>query len=427
MTTEILTRSLTLENLRPGAHLCCLYGTEEEHRAVLAPYLRRGLEQGEKTLYIVEAHTAETILGYLSNEGLLVEQFLKSGQFAILTRTEAYMRQGFFDPEAMITLLKAETKKALAQGYTALRVTGEMTWALRGLPGSERLIEYEIKLNEFFPGSRCLAICQYDRRRFEPEVLLDVLRTHPLAVIGAQIYNNFYYIPPAEMLRRDELPAVELGRWLQNLAEHKRLDEMLRREKDFAESLIETAPAIILALDVQGRIVRFNPYMEEISGYRLEDVQGKDWFSAFLPERDQARFRELFLKAISGIKTHGNVNPIITKDGREREIEWYDKTLRDAYGSTSGLLSVGLDITARKREEGELKKKNQELERFNRLAVGREMRMLELKQKVNELSSQLGLEPPYNLAFFDEMKNISEIKEDASEELNKNESGGTIL
>jgi hypothetical protein len=111
MTTEILTRSLTLENLRPGAHLCCLYGTEEEHRAVLAPYLRRGLEQGEKTLYIVEAHTAETILGYLSNEGLLVEQFLKSGQFAILTRTEAYMRQGFFDPEAMINPAQGRNEK----------------------------------------------------------------------------------------------------------------------------------------------------------------------------------------------------------------------------------------------------------------------------------------------------------------------------
>jgi PAS domain S-box-containing protein len=390
MTTEILTRSLTLENLRPGAHLCCLYGTEEEHQAVLAPYLRRGLEQGEKTLYIVDAHTAETILGYLSNEGLLVEQFLKSGQFAILTRTEAYMRQGFFDPEAMITLLKAETKKALAQGYTALRVTGEMTWALRGLPGSERLIEYEIKLNEFFPGSRCLAICQYDRRRFEPEVLLDVLRTHPLAVIGAQIYNNFYYIPPAEMLRRDELPAVELGRWLQNLAEHKRLDEMLRREKNFAESLIETAPAIILALDVQGRIVRFNPYMEEISGYRLEDVQGKDWFSAFLPERDQARFRELFLKTIGGIKTHGNVNLIVTKDGREREIEWYDEILRDAHGNIIGLLSVGLDITEHKLAEEQLKSQLEELRRWHNVMLGREDRVQELKREINELCRRIG-------------------------------------
>ncbi len=231
MTTEILTSLRTFENLQPGDHLCCLYETEEERQAALAPYLRRGLEQGEKALYIVDTNTAETILGCLRNEGLPVEQFLKSGQFAILTHAEAYMQQGFFDP----ALLRAETKKALAQGYTALRAASEMTWALRGLPGSERLIEYEIKLNEFLPGSRCLALCQYDRRRFKPEALLDVLRTHPLSVIGAQIYNNFYYIPPAEMLRRDELPAVELGRWIQNLAEHKRLDEALRLEKNFAD------------------------------------------------------------------------------------------------------------------------------------------------------------------------------------------------
>jgi PAS domain S-box-containing protein len=362
MTTEIITILPTLENLQPGDHLCCIYETEDEHRAVFTPYLRRGLECGEKVLYIVDAHTAETILGYLRNEGLQMEQFLKSGQFAILTRDDAYMRQGFFDPDAMISLLKAETKQAIAQGYTALRVTGEMTWALRGLPGSERLIEYEIKLNEFLPGSQCLALCQYDRRRFEPEVLIDVLRAHSISVIGTQVYENFYYIPPAELLRRDELPAVELRHWIQNLAERKRIDEELRRERDFAESLIKTAQAIILVLDVQGRIVRFNPYMEEISGYRMEDVQGKDWFSTFLPERDHERIRELFLKAIGDIKTHGNVNPIVTKDGSERQIEWYDNTLRDAHGNIIGLLSIGLDTTDRRRVEEEFKQIKHQIE-----------------------------------------------------------------
>ncbi len=85
------------------------------------------------------------------------------------------------------------------------------------------------------------------------------------------------------------------------------------------------------------------------------------------------------------------------------------------------------EILERKQAEGESKKKNEELERFKHLAVGREMRMLELKQKVNELSSQLGLAPPYNLAFLDEMKSISEIKEDDPEDLNKNGSGGNII
>ena len=196
-------------DLEPGDHLCCIYETEEEHRVVLTSFLRQGLEQGEKVIYIVDARTAEAILGYLREDGLEVEPYVANGQLVILTRDQAYMREGVFDPDGMIELLRAETEQALAKGYPALRVTGEMTWALRGLCGSERLIEYEARLNEFFRptaaagSSQCLAICQYDRRRFDPEVLLDVLRAHPIAVVGAEVYDNFYYIPPSEFLGHD--------------------------------------------------------------------------------------------------------------------------------------------------------------------------------------------------------------------------------
>lgn len=136
---------------------------------------------------------------------------------------------------------------------------------------------------------------------------------------------------------------------ISDITERKQVEEALQHERDFAESLIETAQVIVLALDLDGRIVRFNPYMEEISGYRLAEVQGKDWFSTFLPERGRERIHSLFLKAIGDIQTRGNLNSIVTKEGREREIEWYDKTLRDAQGNAVGLLAIGQDISERKR------------------------------------------------------------------------------
>jgi len=133
-----------------------------------------------------------------------------------------------------------------------------------------------------------------------------------------------------------------------SLKEAKSAAKALRQERDFAESVIKTAQAIILVLDVKGRIVRFNPYLEEISGYSLDEVQGKDWFSTFLPGRDHTRIRALFKKAVSDIQTRSNVNPIVTKDGSERQIEWSDKTIKDVDGNVEGLLAVGLDITERK-------------------------------------------------------------------------------
>jgi len=132
----------------------------------------------------------------------------------------------------------------------------------------------------------------------------------------------------------------------------KQSEEGLRQEKEFAESLIETAQVIILVLDPEGKILQFNSYMEMISGYSLEEVKGKDWFETFLPERDRWNMRELFLKAVH---TRGKINPMVTKDGKERYILWYDKAIKNAQGSVIGLLAVGQDVTERKRLEEKLR------------------------------------------------------------------------
>ena len=138
-------------------------------------------------------------------------------------------------------------------------------------------------------------------------------------------------------------------------AQRKQAEEALQQEKSFSESMVDTAQVIMLVLDTKGRIIRFNPYMEEISGYRLEEVEGKDWASTFLPEGDHGRIHELFQRAVSDIQTRGNVNPIVTKNGQERLIEWHDKTLKDSDGNIAGVLAIGQDITERKRAEERLK------------------------------------------------------------------------
>ena len=141
-----------------------------------------------------------------------------------------------------------------------------------------------------------------------------------------------------------------------DITERKQMEEVLQREKLFAESLVQTAQAIVLVLDPTGHIVSINPYMEDISGFPLNEVQGKDWFSTFLPEYIRDRVRGLFLKAIDDIQTRGTVNPIVTRDGRELLIEWYDKTLKDESGIIKGLLCIGHDVTERKQAEEALRR-----------------------------------------------------------------------
>ena len=143
---------------------------------------------------------------------------------------------------------------------------------------------------------------------------------------------------------------------------HRLAAAALRSKRDFANSLVETAQVAILVLDTAGRIVHFNSFMEALSGYRLEEVKGKDWFSTFLPHRDADATRTIFRNAINDIPTRGNVNPIIAKDGRGILVEWYDRTLKDADGKIVGLLAIGSDITDRKRGENALARRTQELE-----------------------------------------------------------------
>lgn len=139
-------------------------------------------------------------------------------------------------------------------------------------------------------------------------------------------------------------------------------EQSLQRERDFAKSLLDTAPVIILLMDPQGMIRHVNPWFEQLTGYRLDEIEGKEWFATFLPTRDQAHIRDLFANALHDQPVRGNINPIVTRDGEERAIEWHAMPLRDADGEMTGLLSIGMDVTERQRLEHELLDLNRSLE-----------------------------------------------------------------
>ncbi len=208
-----------IHDMKPGDHYCGIYRTDDDQRAITIDFVRDGVARGEKMLYIVNVQSAEHLRATLAEAGIDVDTLVEKGQLVILTAKEAYLKHGHFDPDKMIALLGEETQKALAEGYTALRATGEMTWALAGEPGSERLVEYESRLNHFFPDRKCYAVCQYDRRRFDAEMLLDILHTHPKVLFGREGFDNseMYFVPPELFLERDRQSAT-LDTWLKNLS-----------------------------------------------------------------------------------------------------------------------------------------------------------------------------------------------------------------
>ena len=212
----------SISRMHCGDHYCGIYRTDEDHRRIIVDFVRDGVARGEKMLYLVNIHTAAHLEKILQEAGIDTAPLLASGQLTILAAKDAYLADGEFVPEKMIALLKQMTDEAVAEGYPALRATGEMTWALAGEPGSERLVEYESLLNEFFPGSKCIAFCQYDRRRFDSEMLLDILHTHPQVLFGTEGFDNseMYFVPTKSFLEADRQSAV-LDTWLHNLSRRR--------------------------------------------------------------------------------------------------------------------------------------------------------------------------------------------------------------
>ncbi|MFA5112451.1 MAG: MASE3 domain-containing protein, partial [Desulfobaccales bacterium] len=139
-------------------------------------------------------------------------------------------------------------------------------------------------------------------------------------------------------------------------------EKAVRKERDFADSLIETAQVIVLVLDPQGRIVRFNPYLEGVLGYRLEEVQGREWIAGFVPQRERERLYGLLATSGGKVKSAAHVSPLITRDGRERLIAWSNTTLTGADGAVAYVISTGIDITDQRAAEDRIHRLNAELE-----------------------------------------------------------------
>ncbi|HJV38353.1 MAG TPA: diguanylate cyclase [Geothrix sp.] len=135
----------------------------------------------------------------------------------------------------------------------------------------------------------------------------------------------------------------------QALAQRKELEEAMRRERDFAEGLIDTAQAIVIVLDAEGRILRFNRFAEELSGYAQSELQNADWFAIFPLEAERNEARARFQEAVAGGRSTANTSEILARDGRKILVEWHDKPLRDAGGAIIGLLALGQDVTEREK------------------------------------------------------------------------------
>jgi hypothetical protein len=190
----------TQERFPRGTHMCLIFDDEEYRRRIVSEFLAAGLKQREQVRYFTDVNTAEDVLSWFSEIGIKVPQVGQDEPLVMFSAEKAYCPNGRFDPLEVIELMKSRYDKAKNLGYSGTRGCGEMSWALKGIPGSDRLIEFEALINAASETHQFFGICQYDARLFDGATLLNVLKVHPYIIAQGQIVRNPFYVRPEEFL-----------------------------------------------------------------------------------------------------------------------------------------------------------------------------------------------------------------------------------
>jgi two-component system, cell cycle sensor histidine kinase and response regulator CckA len=152
-----------------------------------------------------------------------------------------------------------------------------------------------------------------------------------------RIYENDHFYDVAQK-RADELE--------REMLERRQAERAVRDERDRAQRYLDTAEVFLIALDVTGRITLINRYACSVLGWTADELLGRNWIDTCLPERIRDTFTRTFRTLLGGDLPVVE-NPVLTRSGAERLIEWRNTVVRDDAGHVLGTFSCGTDITER--------------------------------------------------------------------------------
>jgi hypothetical protein len=185
--------------------ICGFFNSHDDEFRVAIPFISEGLEKGEKAFHTVDPQRRDEHLQRLASAGIDVTARLASGQLEVHDWNEMHLRDGLFDQSRTLAGWEQIGKQAKQEGFPVIRFVTHMEWALEDRPGVGDLLEYEARANYLwlrFKGPFNPVICAYDLTKFAGDVVIDVMRTHPLVIVGGVIHENPFFVPPDEFLRQ---------------------------------------------------------------------------------------------------------------------------------------------------------------------------------------------------------------------------------
>jgi len=261
-----------------GDHACGLFADAGEHARMLAAIVGDALESNARVLYMADAARCRAASARFSACGFSFDRLLGEGRLKVLGFDDAGIGGGALEPGRLLALFEAERAGAAAERYSGLLVVSEMSEAAIGVGNADRLAAYERAVTERRAKERCAVVCLYEKRQLAPELLLALLRTHPLLLteVGPAENPHFRTVVGA---RADAPTLADVDRSLVELVQWRRAQQryaFMRAFHDATDHCTELAPVLQTFILQVKRVTRC-----EAVGIRLLDDAGNIPYEAY--------------------------------------------------------------------------------------------------------------------------------------------------
>jgi len=188
--------SLAGSQLCETRHVCAFFNNDEEEYRILLPFIMDGLDSGDKAVHVLNPEQRQDHLQRLASAGVDPAAAQQRGQLELRTDIEVYLPDGRFDQDRMLEVFEQLASGNAKGGFPLSRICCRMDWAVEDRSHVDDVIEFESRVNDVW--------LRHD------DAVIDIMRTHPMVIIGGILQQNPFFVPPDKFLR--ELRQRRAGR-----------------------------------------------------------------------------------------------------------------------------------------------------------------------------------------------------------------------
>jgi PAS domain S-box-containing protein len=334
----------------------------------LIPYFKKGLENNEFCLWIIcEPMTTEEALDALQGAIPNLAKYIEKKSIEIHSCRDWYINAGKFDINLINEAWQQKLNDALSRGYDGMRINGNETWLEKNHWDS--FMEYERALHDLLQDQKMIVLCTYPLLHSDGRRVLDVAHAHEWAISCRQGHWEILEEPELKMKKADllkdnkQLDALvaertkELSEAVNELRkeieERKKTERQVRYEKDLSNEIIESIPGYLLLINKNYEILLCNKQFESMFGYTSAEIQTLHPVEYLFNQEGRANAYKLVEKVFSTGYLSGESN-IQRKDGTEVTVYFIARSI--LYENSVCMLTIGVDITERKKAEEQIKR-----------------------------------------------------------------------